>query len=148
VRPQSHLCSKWMRGRACGARLKFLRDDELSGRFLPLCHQLSAIQVFHESARILFLGMFTALVSAQARREEGVTPRRQLLCAVRLGRLGDESEGGKLIAQSRDVQESHNVDFTTTPIKVTDTAKGFDVSDQGSLTLVLCCFDQDRPIVT
>jgi hypothetical protein len=71
-----------------------------------------------------------------------------LLSTVRLGRFGNESERSELIAQSRDVEESHNVDFTAAPIKVTDTAEGFYISDQGSLTLVLCCFDRNRPIVT
>jgi len=70
-----------------------------------------------------------------------------LLSAIRLRRLGREPVRSELMAQGREVKEPYPVDFTASPVELADAAKGFNVSNQGSLRLIFGGFDQHGPIV-
>jgi len=84
---------------------------------------------------------------SQSYGKESVPPRKELLSAIGLGRFDCEPVRSELIAQCRNVKKPHCVDFMTTPVCLTDAAKGFYVPNKGSLRLVLCCLDQHGPIV-
>ena len=80
-------------------------------------------------------------------RKEGMSTRRELLDAIRLGCFDGEPASSKIMAEYRDIKQADSVDFVASSVSVTDAAKDLDVPGQAPLILVLCCLDQYRPIV-